>query len=75
MRSRPFYEFGVWKGEAFKYLIKSFKKGYGFDTFTGLPEDWVIGHGIEKAGSYSSGGSVPKVKGGEFIVRKFEFMM
>jgi Tfp pilus assembly protein PilF len=72
MRSRPFYEFGVWKGEAFKYLIKSFKKGYGFDTFTGLPEDWVVGHGIEKAGSYSSGGSVPKVKGGEFIVGKFE---
>jgi len=71
-RSRPFYEFGVWRGAAFKYLIKSFKKGYGFDTFTGLPEDWNVGSGIEKAGTYSSDGNVPNIKGGEFIVGKFE---
>ena len=35
--SKPFYEFGVWRASSFKYLIKVFKKGYGFDTFTGLP--------------------------------------
>ncbi len=67
-KDRPFYEFGVWRGEAFKYLIKTFKKGYGFDTFEGLPEDW---HN-EKAGTYSSEGNIPKVAGGEFIVGKFE---
>jgi hypothetical protein len=67
-KDRPFYEFGVWRGEAFRYLIKTFKKGYGFDTFEGLPEDW---HN-EKAGTYSSGGNVPKIKGGNFIVGKFE---
>ena len=67
-KDRPFYEFGVWRGEAFKYLIKTFKKGYGFDTFEGLPEDW---HN-EKAGSYSSEGNIPIVDGGEFIVGKFE---
>ena len=67
-KNRPFYEFGVWRGEAFRYLIKTFKKGYGFDTFQGLPEDW---HN-EKAGTYSSYGNVPKIKGGEFIVGKFE---
>ena len=67
-KDRPFYEFGVWRGEAFKYLIKSFKKGYGFDTFEGLPEDW---HN-EKAGTYSSDGNIPKIKGGEFIVGKFQ---
>jgi len=67
-KERPFYEFGVWRGEAFRYLIKTFKKGYGFDTFEGLPEDW---HN-EKAGTYSSDGNVPKIKGGEFIVGKFE---
>ena len=39
-KDRPFYEFGVWRAEAFRYLIKTFKKGYGFDTFEGLPEDW-----------------------------------
>jgi Flp pilus assembly protein TadD len=72
IRSRPFYEFGVWRGMAFKYLIKSFKKGYGFDTFTGLPENWDVGNGIERAGSYSSDGNVPNIKGGEFIVGKFE---
>jgi len=67
-KDRPFYEFGVWRGEAFRYLIKTFKKGYGFDTFEGLPEDW---HN-EKAGTYSSDGNIPKIDGGEFIVGKFE---
>jgi hypothetical protein len=67
-KNRPFYEFGVWRAEAFRYLIKTFKKGYGFDTFEGLPEDWHS----EKAGTYSSDGNVPKVDGGEFIVGKFE---
>ena len=67
-RDRPFYEFGVWRGNAFKHLIKSYKQGYGFDTFEGLPEAW---HG-EEAGTYSSDGQVPKIKGGKFIVGKFE---
>ena len=70
--SQPFYEFGVWRASSFKYLIKVFKKGYGFDTFTGLPEDWLLGSDIEKKGTYSSDGNVPKIKGGEFIVGKFE---
>ena len=67
-KSRPFYEFGVWYGVSFQYLINSFKKGFGFDTFTGLPEDWHDEH----AGTYSSFGSVPKITGGEFIAGKFE---
>ena len=67
-KDRPFYEFGVWRGEAFKYLIKTIKKGYGFDTFKGLPENWHH----EPIGSYSSDGKVPRIKGGEFIVGKFE---
>lgn len=68
IKSRPFYEFGVWRGAAFRYLIRTFKKGYGFDTFTGLPEEW---HN-EKKGSYNSDGIVPKIGGGEFVVGKFE---
>ena len=39
-QSRPFYEFGVWMGDSFRYLMKSYEKGFGFDTFEGLPEDW-----------------------------------
>jgi len=70
--SKPFYEFGVWRASSFKYLIKFFKKGYGFDTFSGLPEDWDVGSHLEKKGSYASDGNVPKIKGGEFIVGKFE---
>ena len=67
-KSRPFYEFGVWNGISFKHLIKTFKKGFGFDTFAGIPEDWHD----KPSGSYSSFGSVPKIKGGEFIAGKFE---
>ena len=67
-RARPFYEFGVWRGDSFKYFINTFKKGFGFDTFTGLPEKW---HDTEKE-KYPSFGEVPKIEGGEFIVGKFE---
>ena len=66
--SRPFYEFGVWKGVSFQHLIKNFKKGFGFDTFTGLPETW---HN-EKKGHYSSYGLTPEIEGGQFITGKFE---
>ena len=66
--SRPFYEFGVWNGYSFQYLINTFKKGFGFDTFTGLPQDWHH----EPKGAYSSFGAIPKIEGGEFIVGKFE---
>ena len=67
-KSRPFYEFGVWNGISFRYLIKTFGKGFGFDTFSGLPESW---NNIAE-GSYSSFGSVPKITGGEFIVGEFK---
>jgi len=68
IRERPFYEFGVWRGYGFRYLIRAFGKGYGFDTFSGLPEDWHA----EKAGAYPSDGKPPSIEGGEFIVGKFE---
>ena len=68
VKTRPFYEYGVWCGESFQYLINTFKKGYGFDTFEGLPEDWHD----EKAGSYSSDGNIPQIEGGEFIVGIFD---
>tara|TARA_R100001143_G_C3328055_1_gene118023 strand:+ start:39 stop:947 length:909 start_codon:yes stop_codon:yes gene_type:complete len=67
-KSRPFYEFGVWKGLSFKYLSETFKKGFGFDTFTGIPEDWYS----HPQGAFSAHGNIPKIKGGEFIVGKFE---
>ena len=67
-QDRPFYEFGVWRGISFKYLINTFNKGYGFDTFEGLPEDWHQ----EQKGTYSADGVIPKITGGTFIAGKFE---
>ena len=67
-KDRPFYEFGVWRGGSFQYLINTFKKGYGFDTFEGLPEDWHQ----EKQGTYSAEGIIPQIDGGTFIAGKFE---
>ena len=67
-KDRPFYEFGVWRGNSFKYLLKSFNKGYGFDTFEGLPEDWHT----KKQGSYSAEGIVPNIDNATFIEGKFE---
>ena len=67
-KDRPFYEFGVFRGISFKYLIKTFKKGYGFDTFEGLPEDWHQ----EKKGTYSADGFIPQIEGGVFIAGRFE---
>ncbi len=66
-QTRPFYEFGVWQGASFRYLIRTFGSGFGFDTFQGLPEDWHK----QKSGSYSSAGNVPDIAGGEFIVGDF----
>jgi len=67
-KSRSFYEFGVWNGISFQFLINTFKKGFGFDTFAGLPESW----GDMPKGSYSSFGSIPKIEGGEFITGSFK---
>jgi tetratricopeptide (TPR) repeat protein len=66
-RSRPMYEFGVWMGNSFRYLIDSFPTGFGFDTFEGLPENW---HGLPP-GSYSSFGQVPNILGADFITGEF----
>lgn len=37
-----FLEFGVWKGTSINHLatLRPSQKFYGFDCFTGLPEDW-----------------------------------
>ena len=72
IQSRPFYEFGVWRGASYNYLIKFYGKGFGFDTFKGLPEDWNTGNITEKEGSYSADGILPKIEGAEFIVGNFE---
>ncbi len=66
--TKPFYEFGVWRGASFRYLLKSLDRGFGFDTFRGLPEAWHD----NSQGSYDSGGEAPVLDGGEFIAGEFE---
>ena len=64
---RALYEFGVWMGDSFRFLMRKHTRGYGFDTFSGLPEAWRT----VPAGSYSSFGRVPEIDGAEFVVGEF----
>ncbi|MBN2668337.1 MAG: hypothetical protein JXR60_03825 [Bacteroidales bacterium] len=57
-----YFEFGVSKGASFRWWVSKNKhpesKFYGFDTFTGLPEDW----GPFKAGDMSNNNEPPKIE-------------
>lgn len=56
-----YLEFGVAQGHSFKWWVANQKASgsrfHGFDTFTGLPEDW----GVFKAGAMSTGSKLPDV--------------
>ncbi|NNF07122.1 MAG: class I SAM-dependent methyltransferase [Candidatus Eisenbacteria bacterium] len=56
-----FLEFGVSRGTSFKWWVEHVKtagsKFHGFDTFTGLPEDW----GPFKKGAMSNGNAPPEI--------------
>ena len=62
-KSIDYLEFGVAEGTAFKWWVEHNKNAdtrfYGFDTFTGLPEDF----GVLKKNDYDTGGNFPDVKG------------
>jgi O-methyltransferase len=69
-----YMEFGVAKGLSFKWWLDKNQNAdsrfYGFDTFTGLPEDW----GPFKAGDMSTGDAVPQIEDnrGKFIKGLFQ---
>ena len=62
MEEITFLEFGVFRGDTFAIWVENNKNPLstftGFDTFTGVPEDW----GKEKKGSYSAEGKLPDIK-------------
>jgi len=60
-------EFGVFKGSTVAQLRDNFSSDtpvYGFDTFTGLPEDWE-GTDVKK-GDFNLEGNIPNVPGVKF---------
>lgn len=56
-----YMEFGVATGQSFRWFMQqnthSGSSFYGFDTFTGLPEDW----GNFKKGAFDNGNKVPEI--------------
>ena len=64
-------EFGVFEGHSINLIASRTKnKVYGFDTFTGLPEDWGD---HQKEGTYDVEGKLPEVPSNvELIVGLFQ---
>jgi len=56
-----YLEFGVANGHSFRWFIQHIthpeSRFYGFDTFTGLPEDW----GPFKKGAFSNDNTLPEI--------------
>lgn len=59
-------EFGVFKGNTLRQIRLSLREDiqvFGFDSFRGLPEDWVMQDGkVIKAGSMNAN-AIPTIKG------------
>lgn len=70
-------EFGVAKGRSVSFLRNNFGKDYkifGFDTFTGLPEDWISESGqmIGPKNTFSMEGKPPNIPGVVFYKGLFK---
>ena len=66
-----YLEFGVSSGSSMRYWSELLENPasclHGFDSFEGLPEDWI---GEDKKGAYSTGGRPPAISDGR--VRFFQ---
>lgn len=58
-----YLEFGVYSGTSINYISKHINNNYiyGFDSWQGLPEDWVFADNVFKKGSYTTNGKIPSV--------------
>lgn len=63
-----FLEFGVFKGKSINYMAKKIGKNtiYGFDSFEGLPEDWLPGY---RAGKFDLNGVMPEVEENVILIK------
>jgi predicted O-methyltransferase YrrM len=76
-------EFGVWKGESINYFGKKCPQAeiYGFDSFTGLAEEWrgvvikkgdgAAKDGIYKIGAFDNNGYMPKVPANVKLIKGY----
>jgi hypothetical protein len=70
-----YLEFGVYKGDSLRMWAKLNKNSssrlFGFDSFEGLPEDWVAS---KPKGTFSTGGKTPDIDDSrvEFVVGLFQ---
>ena len=60
-----YLEFGVYRGDSIIYWTQLNRdqnsRFFGFDSFEGLPEDWVGFSGVAPRGSFGVGGRIPQV--------------
>jgi hypothetical protein len=60
-----YLEFGVWKGESLEAWTSintnQTSRFYGFDSFEGLPEDWVHAFGTTQKGDFGLKGIPPTI--------------
>ena len=65
-----FLEFGVYKGTSINFISSLIpdKKIYGFDSFEGLPEEWVPSR---PKGYFSTDGKLPEVNKNTTLVKGF----
>jgi O-methyltransferase len=58
-----YLEFGVYKGNSIREWMRlnqhTESRFFGFDTFTGLPENWTYSM---KKGAFSAGGNIPVIE-------------
>jgi hypothetical protein len=58
-----YLEFGVWRGESIRHWASAASgsncRFFGFDTFTGLPEDWEKG---QLKGTFNTEGAMPNIE-------------
>ena len=72
-----YLEFGVFKGDSIKYFASinttAESTFVGFDTFTGLPEDWVEFSRTVETNTFDTGGNFPKIDDNRISFQKGMF--